>query len=118
MSQAYSSQRLGRRNFERRRNQHPVTNTCHAILCAICPRFSERQEMRLRVFFPVVLVLFGCSKPSPSPEGSSGQTRGAFAAASGVSRPSGGTGNREHRIVPLRPMTGDVEILSGDPERV
>src|SRR5437773_598330 len=73
--------------------------------------------MRLRMFFPVILVLSGCSKRPATPEASSGQTRGTFAAASGVRSPASGRGNREHRIVPLRPMSGDVEILSGDPEK-
>jgi quercetin dioxygenase-like cupin family protein len=40
-----------------------------------------------------------------------------MAAASGVARGDGGKGPREHRLVPLRPMSGDVEILYGDPER-
>lgn len=39
----------------------------------------------------------------------------AFSAASGITRATGAS--RPHRIVPLRPMTGDVEILSGDPEK-
>jgi quercetin dioxygenase-like cupin family protein len=39
-----------------------------------------------------------------------------MAAASGVARADGGKGPREHRIVPLKSMTGDVEILYGDPE--
>ncbi|HET9794726.1 MAG TPA: cupin domain-containing protein [Thermoanaerobaculia bacterium] len=38
-----------------------------------------------------------------------------FAAASGVTRADGGKGT--YRIVPLGPMTGDVEILNGDPEK-
>jgi quercetin dioxygenase-like cupin family protein len=38
------------------------------------------------------------------------------AAASGVARADGGKGPREHRIVPLKSMTGDVELLFGDPE--
>ena len=40
-----------------------------------------------------------------------------FAAASGVARVDGGTAGKRGHIVPLRPMTGDVEILSGDPEK-
>ena len=39
-----------------------------------------------------------------------------MAAASGVTRAGGGKGPREHRIIPLKAMTGDVEILYGDPE--
>ena len=40
---------------------------------------------------------------------------GLFAAASGVAQPKE---SREHRIRPLKPMTGDVEVLFGDPEAV
>jgi len=39
-----------------------------------------------------------------------------MAAASGISRADPGKGLREHRIIPLKSMTGDVEILYGDPE--
>ena len=39
-----------------------------------------------------------------------------MAAASGVARADGGKGPREYRIIPLKSMTGDVEILYGDPE--
>jgi len=39
-----------------------------------------------------------------------------MAAASGVARADAGKGPREHRIIPLRSMAGDVEILYGDPE--
>jgi quercetin dioxygenase-like cupin family protein len=39
-----------------------------------------------------------------------------MAAASGVVRADAGKGPREQRIIPLRSMTGDVEILYGDPE--
>jgi len=40
----------------------------------------------------------------------------AMAAASGVARADDGKGPREHRIIPLKAMTGDVEILYGDPD--
>jgi len=63
----------------------------------------------------VVLLVVACAKHAPAAHEGSGETRGAFAAASGISRPAGG--NREHRIVPLHPIAGDVEILSGDPEK-
>jgi len=39
-----------------------------------------------------------------------------MAAASGVARADSGAGPRDYRIIPLKPMTGDVEILYGDPE--
>lgn len=39
-----------------------------------------------------------------------------MAAASGVSQADPGKGPHEYRVVPLRSMSGDVEILYGDPE--
>jgi quercetin dioxygenase-like cupin family protein len=39
-----------------------------------------------------------------------------MAAASGVSRADSGKGPSDPRIIPLRPMAGDVELLYGDPE--
>jgi quercetin dioxygenase-like cupin family protein len=43
------------------------------------------------------------------------KTDSPYAAASGITRPAGDA--RAFRTVPLRPMTGDVEILYGDPEK-
>jgi quercetin dioxygenase-like cupin family protein len=40
----------------------------------------------------------------------------AMAAATAVTRADAGKGPREYRIIPLRPMSGDVEILYGDPD--
>jgi quercetin dioxygenase-like cupin family protein len=40
-----------------------------------------------------------------------------MAAVSSVSRADGGKGPNEHRIIPLRSMSGDVELLYGDPEQ-
>jgi quercetin dioxygenase-like cupin family protein len=51
------------------------------------------------------------------PSGASDEVSSPFAAASGVSSADGTGDNRRHRIAPLRPMTGDVEILHGDPEK-
>jgi quercetin dioxygenase-like cupin family protein len=45
------------------------------------------------------------------------ESHSAFAAASGVTRAGGGADDRLPRIVPLTPMSGDVEILYGDPEK-
>lgn len=53
-------------------------------------------------------ALAGCTSPVASSP--------PMAAASGISRADGGKGPREHRIVPLKSMPGDVEILYGDPE--
>ena len=61
-------------------------------------------------------MLVGC-RQSPAPaEARADTAHGAMAAASGVTRADGGKSLLEHRIVPLRPMTGDVELLYGDPE--
>lgn len=56
-------------------------------------------------------LLLSCRAHTAVP---AGETAGPFAAASGVTRADSG---RAHRIIPLRPMTGDVEILYGDPEK-
>jgi hypothetical protein len=40
----------------------------------------------------------------------------AMAAASGVARADGGKGPADPRVIPLRPMAGDVELLYGDPD--
>lgn len=61
----------------------------------------------------IVLLVVGCMRQRPAHQ--AGETHGAFDAARGISRAAGG--NREHRIVPFHPITGDVEILSGDPEK-
>jgi quercetin dioxygenase-like cupin family protein len=45
-----------------------------------------------------------------------GETHGAMAAASGVVRADSGAAPRAPRFIPLGPMSGDVEILYGDPE--
>ena len=69
---------------------------------------------------PVVLLAFlptlvGC-RQSPAPAaGPADAGHDAMAAAAGVTRADGGKGLLEHRIVPLKPMTGDVELLYGDP---
>lgn len=66
-----------------------------------------------RRILPILLLLASCrTQTSPSP---GGEVRGAFDAASGVTRAA--SADRAHRIIPLRPMTGDVEILYGDPEK-
>jgi quercetin dioxygenase-like cupin family protein len=55
-----------------------------------------------------IVGIVGCASPHPySPP---------MAAASGVARADGGKAPREYRIIPLKSMGGDVEILYGDPE--
>jgi len=65
-----------------------------------------------------LLTLAACTRSpaTSSPPGHDAQP--AMAAASGVTRADGGKGRSEHRIIPLKPMTGDVEILYGDPDAV
>ena len=71
----------------------------------------------LSLFLNGCLLGWGCHREGSSIAKTKGrETRSAFAAASGVSRP-GSTGAMGSRIVPLQAMSGDVEILSGDPEK-
>lgn len=66
-----------------------------------------------RVLLAAALALVtGCAKrDAPSAAGSA-----PMAAASGVTRADAGKGPRDHRMIPIHPMVGDVEILYGDPE--
>jgi quercetin dioxygenase-like cupin family protein len=63
---------------------------------------------------PVLALAFlaGCAHRSAS----SGGSHPAMAAATGVVRADAGRGPRDYRIIPLKSMSGDVEILYGDPE--
>jgi quercetin dioxygenase-like cupin family protein len=61
-----------------------------------------------RAFAVAMVLLSGCGR-SHHPDS-------AFSAASGVSR-VGDTSTRVFHVAPLKPMSGDVEILSGDPEK-
>jgi quercetin dioxygenase-like cupin family protein len=69
----------------------------------------------------VIGVVTACSRPTvagqaASTPGAQDPSHGAMAAASGVTRADGGKGPNEPRLIPLRPMVGDVELLYGDPE--
>ena len=63
--------------------------------------------MRLPSVLLMSVLLVACAHSASSP----------YAAASGIKRDDSGAGDRAHRIIPLEPMTGDVEILYGDPEK-
>jgi len=64
--------------------------------------------MRFALSLCALMFAITCSHHPPA--------AGAFDAASGVTR-AAAAGDRSHRVVPLRPMSGDVEILYGDPEK-
>jgi quercetin dioxygenase-like cupin family protein len=61
----------------------------------------------------LVATLGGCAQV-PSDHG---HPHPPMAAVSAVARADGGKGPNEHRIIPLRSMSGDVELLYGDPEQ-
>jgi len=70
-------------------------------------KFTVRGFVRALPVLSIVGIV-GCASPDKySPP---------MAAASGVARADAGKGPREHRIIPLKSMAGDVEILYGDPE--
>lgn len=71
--------------------------------------------MIARIVASMYLLLVACGPARLSPEAPGGETRGAFGAVSGVTRVDTGP-SQQHRIIPLRSMTSDVEILYGDPE--
>ena len=63
-------------------------------------------------------TLVACDRGAPGADTPRRDLRPPMAAASGVSRADSGKGPREHRVIPLRSMSGDVEILYGDPEAI
>ena len=62
------------------------------------------------------VALLACGRGEPESAPHQGNMQPPMAAASGVTRADGGKEPREHRVIPMRPMTGDVEILYGEPE--
>jgi quercetin dioxygenase-like cupin family protein len=76
-------------------------------------------QMRARACLLFSLVtLVACDRDAPRADARERELHPPMAAASGVARADGGKGPQEHRAIPLRPMSGDVEILYGDPEAV
>lgn len=70
-----------------------------------------------RIVVCALLAPLGACQPSSLPPVESGKgADSAMAAASGVTRGDGGKGDREPRMIPLNPLTGDVELLYGNPE--
>ncbi len=75
-----------------------------------------RMTLRMStVLFASLPMLAGCGAPAPH-QAAQDPAHGAMAAASGVERADAGKGLADPRIIPLRPMAGDVELLYGDPE--
>jgi hypothetical protein len=74
-------------------------------------------RMRACILFSLV-ALAACVGVTPGAGSRQNELHPPMAAASGVARADGGKGPREHRVIPLRPMAGDVEILYGDPEAI
>lgn len=71
--------------------------------------------MRARPIAALTLLTFACRERGAPKPPASGPAVSPFAVAAGVTRPEGGALGGRGRILPLRPMTGDVEILSGEP---
>jgi quercetin dioxygenase-like cupin family protein len=85
----------------------------------VTPRGERIREERRRdlmrdaiVRVLAIVLLAGCAASPKAVR----DDHSAMAAASGVARADRGKGPREHRIIPLKRMEGDVEILYGDPE--
>jgi quercetin dioxygenase-like cupin family protein len=66
----------------------------------------------------LLTTLVACDRSVPGVDTRQRDLSPPMAAASDVARADGGKGLREHRVIPLRPMSGDVEILYGDPEAI
>lgn len=72
--------------------------------------------MHARILLVLSLGGFACGGGAPNNDAHEGDLRPAMATASGITRADSGKGPREHRLIPLRPMTGDVEHLYGNPD--
>lgn len=73
--------------------------------------------MRSLSLIALPLLVFGCAhNPAPS-DGKSTPASSPFSAATGITKAEGAADLRAARVVPLQRMTGDVEILYGDPEK-
>ncbi|GIV57088.1 MAG: hypothetical protein KatS3mg042_0001 [Rhodothermaceae bacterium] len=69
----------------------------------------------MRLLLPILCLALACGPATPpAGESETGETRTAFGAASGVTR-AGGQG-AQPRVIPLQALSGDVEILFGDPD--
>lgn len=62
------------------------------------------------------LVLLGCAPGTRSAAEPTPDVRTAMVGATGVAPADSGAGLRQHRMIPLGPMSGDVQILYGDPD--
>ena len=72
--------------------------------------------MHARALLVLSLGGFACGGGAPDNDAKAGDLHPAMATASGITRADGGKGPRDHRLIPLRPMTGDVELLYGNPD--
>lgn len=72
----------------------------------------------MRTAWPMLALLIhpGCAQVVTDSAHPAGEVRPPMAAATGVARADSGKGLRDARVIPLRAMSGDVEILYGDPE--
>jgi quercetin dioxygenase-like cupin family protein len=73
--------------------------------------------MRASGYALLVMAIAACGRdaaPDPPP---AAKPSSAFDAAAGVQRADSGAGRDQPRLVPLRALAGDVEILYGDPEK-
>lgn len=76
---------------------------------------ASLMEATLRIASVILVAALLACGTSTSNDRKNGSTS-PFAAASGVVRSS--STHERFRVIPLRPMSGDVEILYGDPEKV
>lgn len=62
------------------------------------------------------LATVGCAAVRPTPAETTAETRTALGAAAGATTAGPAAGSRAFRVVPLRPLEGDVELLFGHPD--
>jgi quercetin dioxygenase-like cupin family protein len=78
---------------------------------------SGEPQMPLRMLHVLALAAIGgCASTPAAPDRSPAEARPAMAMASGVTIADRDAGLDRPRVVPLHEMTGDVEVVYGDPE--
>jgi len=77
---------------------------------------ATRVRPRAILRIGVVVTVIACSRKGIDSSTPDGETRGALAAATGVRSSAGATDAKSFRIVPVGPIAGDVEIVSGHPD--
>lgn len=103
------------REWARRPGERSFRRQVKSVSPARSPRRVRTFEVARITLAALLPCLVACGTSAPPPEAKPADSGSAFALAGTVTRPSGSA--QPFRVVPLQAMSGDVEILYGDPEK-